>query len=527
MNQHVTMSPEIEPLEAIHTVNKIGGANMSKLSEVAKLINTLKGQREHITLVVSAFSGVTNGLVKGLDKLNGVDYDEEVLNQAFAPVKEIHDNIISEFFRAGSESADEFENEAASTYESEFNQLKAALMSHKANYGSNLEPGENTYTIRDQAYAFGELMSAKFLKLYLAKHGHQARHFENISCPEGSFEPGKSTSVSKLHEAMQNGVVEAMNGVAETRDDVINIIGGHIGGTPRGIVTEVGRSYSDTTAVNVALAIRKLGMSPKHVRFWKEVDGVMSADPKDLNGENSPKRHDVVSLAEGLEMAAAGSGLMQVDALSLALANQLDLELRNIINPRSGIGTLFVHSENAAQSDFPLKAIISNENIDTLTLECGLMADKPGFIATISQAFHRRGISVDNVFTEGTSIGFSIPIPSTKNQADRDLKRRIINELADELKVLEVGGEVYNPKVTIKQNEANIALVGEELKGKIGLILASITVALNEVNIPITAISTGGDNRRISICVPEEKRKLAVQILHKILFDQKTQIIAA
>jgi|GEM_PF-4555287 len=51
-------------------VHKIGGKNLRKLDEVRALIEHLKTTRECIVLVVSAFTGVTNALIKALDNLH-------------------------------------------------------------------------------------------------------------------------------------------------------------------------------------------------------------------------------------------------------------------------------------------------------------------------------------------------------------------------------------------------------------------------------------------------------------------------
>lgn len=512
---------ETEPIhEVIHTVNKIGGANMSKLDQVANLMDSLKKKGENITLVVSAFEKVTNTLLDAMNQLSGMDYAEASIDEAFKATKKKHGEIINTHFKGN-------ETEASSLYEREFGKLRTALMAHRK-VSNILDPVEGSFAIRDQVVAFGELISGKLLELYLKlkREHYQVHHFENVSCPEDSFKGKGPTPFPELHGAMQKAVENSLEtATQETREGVIRIFGGHIAGTPRGIAVDVGRSYSDTTAVNVALAMEARGERAKHIRFWKEVDGVLTANPSDLEKEiNKPTLQEDVSIAEGLEMASAGSGLMQLDALSLAGKHGLALEIRNIDKPEQNVGTNF-HSGEITSSETPFKAIISNPQIDTLMVKSNDMANRPGFVAAITSILYKHAISVDNIFTEGTSLGFSIPLPGDK--ADLDKKRADIRNALRELKKIVVGGEEYSlPQIEWNKKETiSIAIVGDELKENRGDVLDTITTVLNVFGIKVESINMGGDNRRISICIPAKYRKEAVQKLHSVFIDRDTEVI--
>ena len=511
MNPHETIPPEAEPLEAIHTVNKIGGANMSKLNEVASLISILKSKGESVTLVVSAFKGVTDTLIQAMDLLNGKNYSEADIDQAFSETKHKHFQVIDAFFT-------DTKKESSAVYLSEFEKLKAALMTHKQ-ISTILLPVEGSFQMRDQVIAFGERMAAKFLKLYLEKQGHAAHHFEEMSCPEGSFKSGP-ISESNLHESMQRAVIEAVRATEETRDDVIRIFGGHVGGTPRGIAVDVGRSYSDTTAVNVALALRKMGIQIHHTRFWKAVDGVLTANPNDLNGGNKPFLHAIISLAEALEMASAGSGLMQIDALALAAKHALDLEIRNIDKPNKEVGTRFSNVEVKTGRVF--KAIISNPNIDLITIGIPAMANREGFNEAIAHVLTKHGISVDGIFTEGTSISFSIPLP--QDDADKGSKRASIQKALEELSQITVAGETHEltSRTWNSGKYASLAIVGNELDSK-GI--AAVQMFLSVYGIDVMAISHAENRKRITFCIPSNLRQEAIQKLHSIFVDGDVEVI--
>ncbi|MBN2306815.1 aspartate kinase [Candidatus Peregrinibacteria bacterium] len=515
----------------IYTVNKIGGKNMTTLSDVGTLVRVLKDRNESPTLVVSAFTKVTNALIKVMDDLNETDYKEEDIDQAFQTVDALHEEIFDTFLQG--ESADR----ARVVYQQEYEQLRSRLMAHKQT-SNVLMPVAGSFSIRDQVIGFGENAAKKILGIYLEQEGHEAEVIDGVQTVGEITNGSEIISMNKLHQAMRNGikesVLEAQTNVSETRGNVVQILGGHIAGTPRGIAIDVGRSYTDTTALHAAYALRDAGIPVEAVRYWKDVKGVLTANPQDLiAGKHEARVINQVSFTEGLEMASAGSQLVQIDALALARREErkpdghkgLKIELSDIRDPEKPAGTFFSGKE--IRTDQAFKSIASKQHTDTITISVPEMVNRAGFCSAIHQVFTKHGLSIDATPTEGTSAMFSIDLP--QDASDMAEKRKAIQAACGELKALTVNGERFDiaeGDIEWRQDLACVSLVGNELIDTTGA-LSWVTSVLAANDINIEAISHTTKQKRVSVFVSKNDRQKAVQLLHSIMVDGNEDDIEA
>lgn len=487
---------------------------MAKLDQVNNLMDVLEKRGEKIVLVVSAFEGVTNTLYKALDKLDGTDYQEGDIENAFQECRAKHDAVIEKFFKglhAG---------QARESFRVSFDVLKQALMTHKQ-VSNVLRPIDSSFRIRDQVIGFGEHMAGQFLQIYLGQEGKKAHHYQDVQCDSESFGKGPVSNRS-LHQAVKSGVKAAIDRDGN-HDGAIQIFGGHVGGTPQGIVMHEGRGYSDITAVDVAAALQDRGDRVSATRFWKDVDGVYTANPKELDSSNNkPVLHRDISIDEALETAAAGSGLINVNALSRALQSGLDLQIRNIDKPDSDVGTNYTTGEVLTSHVF--KTIVTQPHMDTVTIKIPEMADQHGFGAAIVDIFAKHEINLDGIFTAGTSITFSIPMP--RDIADREADREKLRRVQDDLRELEVNGEKYvnHSIVWNKGKLAGLSIIGRELRDRVG-VLSTISGVLSSYGINIVAVDQNELQTRINFLVDEQHRVAAVRLLHSIFVDRDKGVI--
>ena len=488
---------------------------MAQLDVVKKLVDTLEARQENIVLVVSAFEGVTNTLIAAMDELNGKDYTEEDIDRAFGKVWEKHEAMIVKFFK------DKHVELAKDKYTAGFTILKQALMTH-GRVSKSLMPAEGSFQIRDQVIGFGERMAGALLNEYLEQEGKNAHFIDNVVCDQDTLESGPVTDRS-LHEAKKKGISQAIRaGADEARGNVIRILGGHVGGTPKGLIAHQSRGYSDIMAVDTALALTDMGESVKETRFWKDVDGVYTANPKDLDSKkNKPVLHRDVSSAEALENASAGSGLINVNALSLAGKHGLDLHIRNIKKFDPDFGTNI--TTGSVDTKYLFKTIVSNPHVDALTITLPEMADKDGFAAAIIGKFSDFEVNLDQICTEGTSMTFSIPLPSDK--ADQEACRERIRKVKENLKVIEVKGERFTVQDIEwdKEKFASVSVIGKELRDRCG-ILGSISTTFGAFGINVYTVSHGKKQTRITYLIDQKDRKKAVQLLHSVYVDNDSEV---
>ncbi len=487
------------------TVHKIGGANMVQLDVIGNLTGVLEKRNWNIVYVVSAFEGVTNMLTAAMDRLSGTHYLESDIDAAFQSVGQKHHEMIEKFFQG------DFSERVRQKYNSSFDIIRHSLMTHKA-VSSVLKPVDGSFQIRDQIIGFGEDMAAAFLQMYLEQEGKQAVHVENVQADQDLLSHGEVTN-TRVSAAKKAGIIQALQRV---QSDVIRIFGGHMRGTPRGMVPHQGRGYSDIMGTNVNQALRDLGETTPDPTFWKDVDGIYTANPKDLGPGNKPRLHEDVSIAEALENAAAGSGIINVRALSYALQNGMGVRIRNLKRLDPDFGTNI--TTGSVDTRYLFKDIVTNPYVDALTFTIPEMADEPGFGAVLTAKFAEHNISLDLICCEGTSITFSIPLP--QDAADRQATRLRIREVIDSCKTIEVKGERFDVQKTEwdKEKFAALSFIGTELKDRPS-VLGSISSTLGAFGINIYSVSHGKNQIRISYLIDQSNRKKAVQICHSYYVD--------
>lgn len=508
---NVIFMDQLSVSQRMTTVHKIGGANMVQLDVINNLTDVLEKRNEHIVYVVSAFEGVTNKLTTAMDQLNGTDYSEDDIDTAFTPVHQKHEEMIEKFFQG------EFLEKVRQKYEASFGVIRQSLMVHKAT-SRVLKPVDGSFQIRDQVIGFGENMAAAFLQIYLEQQGKHAVHVEHVQADQDLLSHGEVTN-TRINAAKKAGIIEALQSV---RSDVIRIFDGHMRGTPRGLIPHQGRGYSDIMATNVTQALRDLGENTPDPIFWKDVDGVYTANPKDLNlNLNKPRLHEDISIAEALENASAGSGIINVRALSYALQNGMGLRIRNLKNLDPDFGTNI--TTGTVDTRYLFKTMVTNRYVDTLTFTIPEMADASGFGMVLMAAFAERDLSLDLICCEGTSITFSIHLP--QDAADRQASRLHIREIRDSCKTIKVKGESFDVQKIEwdKEKFASLSFIGTELKDRPS-VLGSISSTLGAFGINIYGVSHGKNQTRISFLIDQSNRKKAVGISHSYYVDSALDV---
>ncbi len=498
---------------------------MSHLGEVETVVRVLFDEGENPILVVSAFEGVTDELIKAMDVLHEKDYSGADIDEAFHPAQEIMLAVINECFTFETDTA---KTAAVVFVNDSFAEVSRRLMLRKETT-RKLKPGEDTYEIRNMVTGAGERIAAGVLKYFLEEKGVGAHVVVDVKSA-----PSNGTSNKRaLHRAIQEGIATQAKGLGAEALGKVLIFGGHVEGTPRGITVDVGRGYSDTTAVDTAVAAisARLGIT-ESVTFWKrEIPGLLSADPSDLNLPpkngakdssaltgvkpvyNRPQLVTDVSFGEALELASAGSKLLQTQSLLLAQRHDIRLRVRDIMRPRD-TGTSYAHTEITTAA--PFKAIQS-QKCDLVTFRCPDMIDQSGFEEKLSAAFTKEGISISDPLSSGAALGYSIALP--KGVSDRDHLREKLRSICRECSEIVIDGETYGMKIEWAQEVANISVIGAELANKPG-ILAEITGVFAAYNISVEGATQEPAQRKISFYVQENARREAVSALHAYFIDR-------
>jgi aspartokinase/homoserine dehydrogenase 1 len=274
---------------------------------------------------------------------------------------------------------------------------------------------------------------------------------------------------------------------------VTPVVPGFIGSAPDGTVTTLGRGGSDLTATLVARAL-----SAARVVLWKDVAGILTADPRAVPDARLLPQLDT---REAAEVAYFGAKVLHPRALIPLDGTRVPLHVRSFAHPeRAGTEV----SGRRTLASYPVKALATIRDQALVTVAGKGLLGVPGMAARTFDALHGAGVSVSTIFQSSSesSIGFTLPA-SESARAERALSRAFAAELAAGL----VDG------VYARAGVAVIAVVGRGMAGTPG-IAARVFEALAVGHVNVIAIAQGSSELNISFVVEDDAAAEAARRVH-------------
>ncbi|MFZ4789879.1 MAG: aspartate kinase [Candidatus Competibacteraceae bacterium] len=336
----------------------------------------------------------------------------------------------------------------------------------------------------DVLLATGEQVTIALLCIALEKRG----------CPARSYTGGQVRILTD--NAFNKARIQAIEAAAMQADldtGRIVVVAGFQGVDEDGNITTLGRGGSDTTGVALAAALKA-----DECQIYTDVDGVYTTDPRVVS---DARRLDRITFEEMLEMASAGSKVLQIR--SVEFAGKHNVPLRVLSSFQDGPGTLITFEE-ALEAEQMEKALISGIafNRDEAKLTVLGVPDRPGIAYSILGPVADANIEVDmiiqNIGRDGTT-----DFTFTVNRNDYDRALEILRELATRLGAREVSGD---PKI------AKLSLVGIGMRSHAG-VASRMFQTLAKESINIRMISTS--EIKISVVIDEKYLELGVRALHE------------
>lgn len=283
----------------------------------------------------------------------------------------------------------------------------------------------------------------------------------------------------------------------------VPVVTGFIGATRSGVTTTLGRGGSDYTC-----AILGAALDADEVWFWKEVDGVMSADPRLV-----PEAHTLpmLSYTEMAELAYYGANVLHPRTVYPLVQIRTPIRILNTFNP-DHTGTLI--TDDSATST--AKAVTAIRNVSLITVGGPGMLGLTGVAARIFNAVARaRANSL--LITQGSSEqNICLAVPSSDAAV-------AVSELRQEL-----AGEISHHNVEhvdVLESVVIVAIVGSGMRGTPG-IAGQVFGALGRAGINVIAIAQGSTEYNISLIVAVKDGDEAVRVIHRA-FDMGTPAQAA
>jgi len=277
---------------------KFGGASVKDAAGIKNVYGVLKTVGyEDVLLVVSAMGKTTNALEIVIK--NYFDKSKE-LQASVQDVKKYHNQILMDLF-------DDEKNAVFTDVNKLFSDLEYFLSHNKS---------PNYNFVYDQIVSMGELISTTILSHYMnfmeiRTHWIDVRNFIKTD--------------SNYRDANVDWDVTQKNISKNVKRKTLNITQGFLGSDENNFTTTLGREGSDYTA-----AIFAYCLNAESVTIWKDVPGVMNADPRYF--ENATLLNQI-SYREAIELAFYGATVIHPKTLQPLQRKEIPLFVKSFINP--------------------------------------------------------------------------------------------------------------------------------------------------------------------------------------------------
>ncbi len=439
-------------------VMKFGGTSVGSAAAISQAVSIVqKALPKKPVVVVSAVSKITDALLllaTEVQKGKG----KETLQHIFS----VHEQIIADLGLDPLLCETEF---------TELEELFAERMKQKTDLAT-----------LDIFLSFGERLCARIVAAKLTQDGVAAKAYpawelgmitnDNF----GDAEP-LNTSYASLKRKISN--LKA-----------VPVITGFIGKTRVGQITTLGRGGSDYSAAIIGAAI-----NAERIQIWKDVDGIMTTDPRLV-----PKAKLIPELAfeEACELTSFGAKVLHPKTILPAMKKDIPVQVLNTFNPE-GTGTTIVSNFDERKK--------KSETIEGLTVKRGVIAihirspkffDGTGLMARIFDLFEAHKTSIDVVSTSMVSVSVTIDRGENLDKIVRALKT-----MAD---------------VTVVRNKAIVCAVGGSVNAA-GVVGKMFTI-LGKKRIRVEMISQAASEVSILFVVDQDDAEETVRILHKEYIEE-------
>ena len=277
---------------------KFGGASTKDAENVKNVLSVINQAAEKdLVVVISAMGKITNALEMVVN-----DYFETGNFRASLKfVYDFHFDIIKELFPNTSHSI-------YSELETLFSDLNRFLKNNKS---------KNHAFVYDQVVSYGELISSKIISIYFSENGVQNTWLDVRQCikTDDSFRDARvdwNTTEQKISERVSTKGVTVTQGFLGAEN--IN-----------NFTTTLGREGSDYTA-----AIFAYCLNAESVTIWKDVPGVLNADPRYFAQTQLLSK---ISYREAIELAFYGASVIHPKTLQPLQRKEIPLYVKSFLAP--------------------------------------------------------------------------------------------------------------------------------------------------------------------------------------------------
>jgi aspartate kinase len=447
-------------------VCKFGGTSVGDAEAIARTATIIAERRERQPIVVvSALAGATNGLLAIAEQAA-----RGQLIGALRAIEEMRDRHLAQtqlLLAADQAVADDIAAEISAMFD-ELAMLADALRTL----------GDLTPRSLDAIASLGEQISSVLVVAAFKLRGLPATHVDarQVIITDERFTKAEPQP-DAIAEAAQRILMPLI------RDGLIPVMGGYIGSTKSsGVTSTLGRGGSDYSASLVGAALQV-----DAIEIWTDVDGMLTADPRVVQGSQLIER---IAFDEASELASFGAKVLHPNTIAPAVTKGIPVWILNSRRPK-GTGTLITFDAPRR----PVTAIAGKSGVSLVKVRSPRMLLTEGFMRTLFAVFERHRTSVDVVATSEVSVSVTIDDAARLDELILELR-----ELGD---------------VTVERNRGIVSVVGTGLSDG-GKAMACALTAVGDIRVHMLSLSSSGIN--LTVVVDGEQVSPAMQRLHGAFF---------
>ena len=372
-------------------VFKFGGASVKDANGVKNVASVLQKVGYKNTLIVVSAMGKTTNAIELIIK-NYFDNKAE-LQSAIQDVKKYHNQIL----------IDLFEEENHPVYK------KVTTFFDELNTFFKINKSPDYNFVYDQVIGYGELISSVILSDYL----------NTIGLKNNWIDVREHIKTDSYYRRGNVNWEETQHLIsAHFNTSVLNITQGFLGSDPNNFTTTLGREGSDYTA-----AIYAYCLNAESVTIWKDVPGVLNADPRYF--ENAQLLNQI-SYREAIELAFYGASVIHPKTLQPLQGKEIPLHVKSFLNPEAA-GTR-IGKNSTLEPMIPCFIVKKNEVLISLSsLDFSYIVEEN--ISEIFNLLHLYKMKVDVI--QNSAISFSVCVDNIYNNLDK-----LLHHLKSKFKVI-------------------------------------------------------------------------------------------
>ncbi|GAB4818727.1 hypothetical protein N2152v2_005773 [Parachlorella kessleri] len=471
--------------EQVTVVMKFGGSSVAtaeRMLEVASIICSFPDQLP--VVVLSAMGKTTNLLLQAGEETLKTDPTKVGELAPLRAIQQLHYETAEKLGISGTARQD---------IELLLSQLQQLLVG--ISIMQDLTP-----RAKDSLVSFGERLSSRLFAAFLNQQGVSAQQMDAYDI--GVITNDNFSNADVNYELSLPALRESLT-FQPGQERRVLVVTGFLGkGLQTGAITTLGRGGSDLTCTLLGAAL-----DLPEVQVWKDVDGVLTSDPRIVDGATPVPQ---LTFEEATELAFFGATVLHPQAMQPAWENgNMGVRVKNSYN-RAAPGTLITSGRD--MSEALMTSIVLKSNVTLVDICSTRMLGQYGFLAKVFGVFQHLKLSVDVVATSEVSV--SLTLDQAKCLWERDLIEEELQSLMHHFDGIATAS--YRRGMSIISLICNVQRTSQ--------ILERVFKVLGREGVNVQMMSQGASKTNISLIVREDEAKQAVRALHDEFFAGKRQL---